>query len=153
MRNILQPQVRNTILGRINQVQVSDQPLWGKMTANEMLCHLSDQFRVALRETPVEDQSTMFTRSVVVSLVLLGVPAPKGKVKTFPEIDQATGQGTPPTDMPHDASTIKDYLEKFIATDATFSFQAHGIFGPLTGHQWGRLIYLHTDHHLRQFGR
>ncbi len=28
----------------------------------------------------------------------------------------------------------------------------HTFFGRLTGAQWGRLIYKHLDHHLRQFG-
>ncbi|MCP4399195.1 MAG: DUF1569 domain-containing protein [bacterium] len=153
MNNVLQVPVRDTLLQRIAQVQASDSALWGRMTANEMLCHLADQFRVALRDIPVHDQSTRLTRSVVVTLVLLGVPAPKGKVKTFPEIDQATGHGTAPTDVPHDASILREFFEKFLATEPTFSFQAHSFFGPLTRQQWGRLIYIHSDYHLRQFGR
>jgi hypothetical protein len=27
----------------------------------------------------------------------------------------------------------------------------HGFFGRLTGDEWGRLMYKHLDHHLRQF--
>ena len=29
----------------------------------------------------------------------------------------------------------------------------HGMFGPMTHWDWMRWGYLHTDHHLRQFGR
>lgn len=28
----------------------------------------------------------------------------------------------------------------------------HPIFGPMTDEEWGRLHYMHLDHHLRQFG-
>jgi hypothetical protein len=28
----------------------------------------------------------------------------------------------------------------------------HPFFGRLSGDEWGRLIYKHLDHHLRQFG-
>ena len=30
--------------------------------------------------------------------------------------------------------------------------QVHGFFGKLNGQEWGRLVYKHLDHHLRQFG-
>ena len=28
----------------------------------------------------------------------------------------------------------------------------HVVFGRLSGAQWGRLLYRHTDHHFKQFG-
>ena len=28
----------------------------------------------------------------------------------------------------------------------------HAFFGRLNGDEWGRLMYKHIDHHLRQFG-
>ena len=30
--------------------------------------------------------------------------------------------------------------------------QTHSFFGRLSGDEWGRLMYKHLDHHLRQFG-
>ena len=30
--------------------------------------------------------------------------------------------------------------------------RGHVFFGPMTGEEWGRLMYNHLDNHLRQFG-
>jgi hypothetical protein len=31
-------------------------------------------------------------------------------------------------------------------------WSVHPAFGPLPTWEWGRMVYLHVDHHLRQFG-
>lgn len=151
MKNFLQPDDRDALYARIDRVQAEDRAKWGHMTANAMICHLLDHARVALGDIPVADHSTFLSRHLLKSIVLLGFPAPKGKVSTFPEIDPALGHGTPPTNIEQDVATLKETFARFIATDLTP--QPHTLFGPLTKQQWGRLIFMHSDYHLRQFGR
>lgn len=78
----------------------------------------------------------------------LPMPWPKG-VPTRPEVDQNKG-GTRPGDFEADKSKLIAAFSRFAKTDMTG--RAHPIFGVMTEAQWKRWGYLHTDHHLRQFG-
>lgn len=152
MKNILNAQNREEILTRINNLKETNSRRWGKMSANEMLCHLADQIRVATFQIKTKDFSNFFTRTIASKLVLLGMSAPKGKVKTFPEIDLAKGNGTKPTLFENDKTLLKKIVSDFLEKDSNFIFQPHGAFGSFTREQWGRIIYIHFDHHLKQFG-
>lgn len=151
MKNLLNPQEHSHILARIDALQRDAQAQWGVMTVNQMVCHAADQIRMALGDIPVTDQSNFMTRTLAIRLVLLGMPTPKGKVKTPPELDP-TRRGTQPTTFSQDTALLKQKIAEFLNTTADFAFQPHPAFGPLTRGQWGRLIYLHLDYHLRQFG-
>lgn len=153
MQNILNKKDRELISARMNRVQEHDRPLWGRMTVNEMICHVTDIFRMAFGEITVPDQSTFFTRHLLLRLVLLGLPSPKGKVKTSPALDQAQGHGTSAISFAHDRAIFHKKMTEFVDKEDMFLFQAHGIFGQLTKQEWGRLLFLHTDYHLKQFGR
>jgi hypothetical protein len=43
MKNILNEKDQKEVVERINKISADSQRLWGKMNANEMLCHSSDQ--------------------------------------------------------------------------------------------------------------
>ncbi len=152
MKNILNIQNREELLTRINNTKETNTALWGKMSVNEMLCHLADQIRVATNQIKTKDFSNFFTRTIASKLVLLGMPAPKGKVKTFSEIDLDKGNGTKPTSFENDRSLLKKNVSDFLEKDNSFIFQPHSAFGSFTREQWGRIIYIHFDHHLKQFG-
>ena len=152
MKSILIAQNREEILGRINNLKETDAALWGKMSVNKMLCHLADQIRVATNQIKVKDFSNFFSRTIASKIVLLGIPAPKGKIKTFPEIDLEKGNGTKPTSFENDKTLLKKIVSDFLEKDSSFNYQPHGAFGPFTKEQWGRIIYIHFDHHLKQFG-
>jgi len=81
----------------------------------------------------------------------LAMPSPKGKVKTVKELDQEKG-GTQPTDFEADRKTLLTMMEQFIAQETSYQFARHPAFGSLSREKWGKLAYLHLDHHLRQFG-
>jgi len=34
----------------------------------------------------------------------------------------------------------------------SIAIDRHPFFGPMTNEEWGSLMYLHLDHHLKQFG-
>ncbi|NCQ18732.1 MAG: hypothetical protein COZ80_13215 [Ignavibacteria bacterium CG_4_8_14_3_um_filter_37_9] len=152
MKNILNAQNREELLTRITNLKETNSSLWGKMYANEMLCHLADQIRIATNQIKTRDFSSFFSRTILSKIVLLGMPAPKGKVKTFPEIDLAKGRGTKPTDFENDKTLLKKIVSDFLGKDSSFNYQSHAAFGHFTRKQWGRIIYIHFDYHLKQFG-
>lgn len=153
MKNILNTDDRDRILARINALQGNEHAQWGKMTVAQMVCHVADQIRIALGDIEVNDRSSFITRTLAIRIVLLGLPVPRGKVRTTPEIELTEGHGTQPTTFEHDTATLKETIAAFWATDDDFTFQPHSTFGSRTRQQWGRLIYLHLDYHLQQFGR
>ena len=82
----------------------------------------------------------------------LNVPLqwPKG-VKTRPEVEQGVG-GTSPTDFSRDREELVQTMTRFCSPDPALGSHPHPIFGLMSTKEWMRWAYLHTDHHLRQFG-
>jgi hypothetical protein len=84
---------------------------WGSMSAHQMICRLSDSFRVALGEKHVSSSSTLFKRTIY-KWAALWVPLrwPHG-IKTRPEVDQQPG-GTLPVEFPSDVETLRTLFEQ-----------------------------------------
>lgn len=137
---------------RIESITPDSQRQWGKMTVNQVLTHLTDQFRMALGELETEDVSNFFSRNFLKHLVLTGIPIPKGKVPTLPELDHAQSGGTPPTDFASDKATLLTYLDRVSSQPADGDWGFHGKFGQMSRKQWLKMGYDHLDHHLNQFG-
>ncbi len=151
MKNILDQNTLVEIFERLENLSEDSERRWGKMTVNQMVCHLRDQIGLALGEIKTAKHKVLF-KPLIKSFVLLGLFVPKGKIKTFPEIDQALGNGSKPTTLKNDIELLKEKLKDFISKDESYPFAEHAAFGKLNKKQWGRLIYLHLDHHLKQFG-
>jgi Protein of unknown function (DUF1569) len=140
------------ILTRLSQLRSDSPRQWGKMTPNQMLCHLTDSFVSMMGDKTIADRSNIFTRSVMMKWLSLKAPMqwPHG-IKTTPENDQAIG-GTRPVEFESDRQKLRQAIERFTATQRDFSFQAHPMFGALTETEWMIWGYRHCDHHFRQFG-
>ena len=121
---------------------------WGRMSAHEMICHLADAFRVALGEKSPSPAMNLFTRTVVKTIALHApVPWPRGIV-TRPEVDPQR-MGSRPTTFEADIARLEPLIDRFLAAPLD---RSHPIFGPMSRADWLRWGWLHTDHHLRQFG-
>lgn len=150
MRSILDEDDRRRILQRLDSVDERDEARWGRMSVGQMVCHLADQIRLVLGEITVRDRSNLFYRWLVKPLVLRGLPIPKAGIKTFEEVDQVRGGGTPAGDLESDKTTVKRKIDAFLVAR---ELHPHAMMGQLTRTEWGVMIHLHMDHHLRQFGR
>ena len=153
MKNLLDEHDRRGLLARLGQLSPHRAARWGRMDVGQMVCHLADPLRIALGDLAVPDASSLVTRTVLRWMVLAGVPAPRGKVKTYPQIDQVDGGGTAPTDLVADVATLRALVDRFVDHAASGGrFVPSPAFGALTPRRYGRLMYLHFDHHLEQFG-
>lgn len=153
MKNLCDKEVEKEVLERLVGLRPDAPALWGKMNAAQMLCHVTDQFRMAFGEIKTKDVGNFFQKSVVKFLVLnLLKESPKEKIKTLAEIDQYKGAGTKPADFEQDVQTLKQIMQIFAQKPEEEEFHPHGVFGKMNKRQWGRLAYLHLDHHFRQFG-
>jgi hypothetical protein len=121
------------------------------MSAPQMVCHLSDAFRMLVDQIPVSLATGLPQRTVMKWAALyLPVPWPPG-IPTRPEIDQRRG-GTKPTSFATDVKELEALVGRIAAGIGTFDGRVHPIFGALSESAWLRWGYLHVDHHFRQFG-
>jgi hypothetical protein len=151
MKNILNLKDKHEVLSRISSLELSEKPIWGRMTVNEMVCHAADQLRLGLGIKDAGYNGNFLREKIIKWLVLWGMPAPKGKVETVKELKQGDG-GTKPTVFDSDIKLLTDLIEDFDVSFKSIS-RKHPAFGSLTKNQWGRLAYIHLDHHLKQFGK
>lgn len=150
-KTILDAVARQQIFARLEKISPSAKAGWGKMNVKQMLPHCGDQFRLAMNEIPVTGKSSFLGRTIARWLVLAGMPAPKGKVQTFPEIDQLNA-GTPPKEFEQDKQNLRKLIEEFVSKDESFNWAYHPFFGKMTQKTWAKLAYSHLDHHFKQFG-
>jgi uncharacterized protein DUF1569 len=139
------------ILARLERVRPEQPRRWGRMTAHQMVCHLSDSFLAVMGEKPASRIDHLLNRTIVKWGALhLPLPWPPG-IDTRPELDQAIG-GTRPGDFAVDLALLEALLERFASPSADVAPWAHPIFGRMSRAEWLRWGWLHMDHHLRQFG-
>ena len=151
MRTLLNRADKDEILHRLNSIQPSSQRLWGSMSAHNMICHLSDGFRLYMGERPAKTAPVPVPRLLLKWIALWApVPWPHG-FKTAPELDQQGG-GTPPVEFVADMKELRGLIDRFARQPADYVPKPHPHFGALSEREWKRLAYLHADHHLRQFG-
>lgn len=121
------------------------------MSAPEMIVHCRDCLDVALGLRPVSTGGRVIDRAVVKYLALYTpVPWPAG-MQTRPEIDPKRS-GTKPGEFVSDMAELVRMVDRFGAHQPHGTWRPHPMFGAMTEWQWHRWGYLHTDHHLRQFG-
>lgn len=150
MKTLANKEDRAEIVRRLGTISPESHRQWGKMTVAEMVCHLSDAFRVALGDKSAQPVSNWFARSVMKWVALKSsLPWPHG-VSTVPECEAGAG-GTSPSGLEKDLDELRELFERFSRQPRATAFAAHPIFGVMSDAEWLRWGYLHTDHHLRQF--
>jgi hypothetical protein len=151
MKTIARAADKAEIVKRLKLIQPDCRRRWGRMSAHQMVCHLSDAFRMALQQKSAS-KATGVVQSTVIKWIALYVPVkwPRG-VPTRPEMDQEI-EGTSPGDFAADLAELESLLESISTARKDYQWPAHPIFGPMSESAWMRWAYLHVDHHLRQFG-
>ena len=150
MRSLAREQDRADILRRLKTVGPDSTRRWGRMSAHQMICHLSDSFLAVTGQRPASPASGPLQRTVIKWIALYApVNWPQG-IPTRPEVDQEAG-GTRPANFAADVTQLEMLVVLITTRKECFDGQEHPIFGPLSHAAWLRWAYLHMDHHLRQF--
>ena len=116
------------------------------MNAHQMVCHCTDQIRMALGTKKAEEDNTVNLREILL-LARSGkmVPTPKG-------FGQVEGEGTIPSDFNNDKSVLKQHIIEFSEAKDSYDFALHPYFGKLDKEGWSEITNYHLNHHLKQFG-
>lgn len=147
MKSMWQHDARHELAGRITQLTPDRRPEWGRMSAQQMVCHLTASVEMATGERPVTPKQTPLRYPVIKHLVLYALPFPKD-VPTAPELVIVST----PHEWGKDVADLQAALDRFVARGREARWVDHPVFGRMSAKQWGVLVYRHVDHHLRQFG-
>jgi hypothetical protein len=152
MRTLADARTVNELVSRLERLTPDAPRRWGTLTAAEMLCHLADCSRSVLGGSGRASAASRRSRLVFKFVALYSpVPWPKGRIRTRPEVDPRD-RGTRPGGFERDrAAAIAGVRDLAGAAPEAFS-RSHSMFGTMSAADWRRWGYLHTDHHLRQFG-
>jgi hypothetical protein len=142
------------MLRRLDRLDPTTRPLWGRMHALAMLRHLNDAFALMDRSRPATTAAggladALRHRATKAMALYVPVPWPRG-LRTSPEIDQAIG-GSAPGAFADEATELATFLARYAAGDVP-THGEHPFVGRLSVWEWQRWAYLHVDHHFRQFG-
>jgi hypothetical protein len=150
MMKLAGPDDAAALVQRLRTVRPGTPARWGRMSAHQMICHLADAFRMARGERAVTPVSGFLQRTVLKWIALYApLPWPAG-IQTVPECDQQIA-GTRPVEFARDVAEVVTMLDAMAVAERIAS-PPHPIFGPMSQRAWRRWAWLHTDHHLRQFG-
>jgi hypothetical protein len=130
MKTLLNGRDRREVLDRPDKLHSHAQPRWGKMSAHQMICHLSDALRSALSEKYISPSTSLLKRVILKPLALwLPLPWPHG-FKTRPEMDQQR-DGTRPVDFESDLEELHILFERFCTREGEFAPR-----GPARNRPW-----------------
>jgi len=150
MRSLAEPNAARLLVDRLRHVTPQSVRRWGRMSAQEMVCHLADAYRHAMGEIAGMPADTIFTRNVIKNFALwTPFPWPPG-YPTRPELDPQR-EGRRPADFIRDRDQVETELYRFVDAVHRGTIARHPIFGAMGRREWLRWGWLHADHHLRQF--
>jgi hypothetical protein len=147
MKTIWQSDARREIQNRLTKLTPNAPAQWGKMSAPEMVCHLAESLKMTLGDLPCTPKGGALRYTPLKQLIIYVAPWPKG-VPTAPEL-----LARAPATWSNDVRDLGVLLDRVAgARSAAPNWPEHPAFGKLSPGAWGRLVYRHMDHHLRQFG-
>ena len=149
MRTLARERDKAEILRRLRGLRQDSVGRWGRMSAHQMVCHLSDGYRVQTGERSTQLAATPLPRLIMRWMALYAPIRWPAGIPTTPDLDQDVG-GTRPADFAADLAELEQLLQK-VTTGGRVAGNLHPIFGRMSRSAWLRWAYLHADHHLRQF--
>jgi hypothetical protein len=149
MRSLFDDKCRRELLARFEHLRPDAAPLWGRMSAPQMVNHLGDQMRLTLGEAPLRPRKARgpWRYPGLKHVALYVLPWPKDRIRGPREAFV-----TQPTDWQADLAALEALVARFVTRGPGGEWPAHPFLGPLSGRQWGVFCVRHFDHHLNQFG-
>ena len=148
MRTIAEAAVLAGLSRRLETVTATQSRVWGTMTAHQMLVHLGDGGDAVLKRRPFTASPRRVSRVFKWVALNLPLPWPRG-IRSGAE---PASRVVPAEAFSADRDrAVRTLHELAVASEGALA-DRHPLFGLMTRLDWQRWAFLHTDHHLRQFG-
>ncbi|WP_366521978.1 DUF1569 domain-containing protein [Flavobacterium sp.] len=149
IQNIFDKQVSDALISRINNLQPNSEPLWGKMSVDQMLAHCNVSYLFTYHSGSFIKPSPFkkfMLKTFVKKMVVSEKPYQKNG-RTAPEFIIA---GT--KDFEREKNNLIDNINKTQQLGANhFDGKDNFSFGKMSSQEWNNMFYKHLDHHLSQF--
>lgn len=147
-RNLYDKAAAKEIQDRLEKFTANAARKWGSMSAGQMLKHMNTAYAVALGKQKLKPAQplAMLAGNPLGRWLMIDILEWPKSTPTAPEFivkEEA--------DFETEKSNLQGNIHAFLATDPSAQGE-HPIFGKMDKATWGKLMYKHTDHHLRQFG-
>ncbi|MBN9653375.1 DUF1569 domain-containing protein [Halobacillus sp. GSS1] len=148
MNNIFEITYTDELLNRIENLSVDSQPKWGKMDVSQMLAHCSAFQDIAMGYSfPPRGWLGLLVGRFAKPIFYNDKPLDHN-MSTIPTILIKSKK-----DFNIEREKLKQKIIIFQKNGPkACTDHPHPFFGKLTSDQWGKGIYKHLDHHLKQFG-
>lgn len=148
MHSLFDPDVYNTTLNRLQKLSPEVPAQWGKMNAAQMMAHCKEAFRVPLSEKKMKRMLMGYILGPMLKAKLYNEDPWKKNLPTAPNFVIKGDR-----DFQREKNELIEMINLFYqAGPHGISKHPHPFFGKYTPDQWGKAMYKHLDHHLRQFG-
>jgi len=118
------------------------------MDAAQMVAHCAEALEAIEAARPVRRPLHWYLLGPLVKPLALGPKPFLRNTATPPAFVVAD-----PRDFDAEMRRLAHLIDRFVQRGADRAARVpHVFFGRLSGDEWGRLMYKHLDHHLRQFG-
>jgi hypothetical protein len=147
MKTLWQESSRRELMERARRLTPESRAQWGKLSVDRMLAHCVDAFGMGLGEIATKPRRIpLLGRWPFNVLFIRFVGMPKNAPTAREIMTRA------PASIEEELRALEAALERFASQRDRKEWPSHPAFGKLSGRTWGKLGYVHTDHHLRQFG-
>ncbi len=147
--NIFSKNVSDEIVHRINALNASSEPQWGKMDVAKMLAHCNVTYEMAF--TDIHPKPNFFVKFILKSFV---------KNSVVNEVPYKNNSSTAPQFIIKSDKNFEDEKTRLVAyiqqaqqlgENHFDGLESHS-FGTLSKSEWNNMFYKHLNHHLGQFG-
>lgn len=147
MKSLYQAAVADEVRQRIERVRPDSVRQWGKMNAAQMLAHAALAMENALGDTawPRHPLGRVIGGWAKRGLIVKGKPMARG-APTHPSVRIADQRN-----FDAEKHRLQRSIDRFTSGRAACTRHPHFFFGPMTPEEWATFMYIHLDHHLRQF--
>ena len=149
MQSLFNQDTQDEIFNRINNLNESSQPNWGKMTVDQMFKHCQLPLEVANGKLELDTNIGFFKKLIFKAFKpFMYNDKPWKKNLDTPRQFRVTDKQVFVTEKEKLKTVISDFASRKNETN----WPPHPLFGKFSTEQWGKMQYKHLDHHLTQFG-
>jgi hypothetical protein len=148
MKSLFDKSTYYEITQRLNSLSLASQRQWGKMDVAQMLAHCKAAFTVPLSDKKMPRSFLGLMVGWMIKAKLYNDSPWKKNLPTAPNFI-IKGE----RDFEKEKQELFGLINQFYnGGPANVGKFPHPMFGTYTPEQWGKSMYKHLDHHLRQFG-
>lgn len=135
---------------KLQQLSSNTKPLWGTMSAQKMVEHVTDSLSLSLTEIKLETEISKETEQQAQGFLMSEHPLPKNFKADFLSNDESLRNNNITAAVEELNSAFEAFHSYFSANPS--ANKMHPGFGNLNYEQWKMLNSKHITHHFQQFG-